>query len=151
MKYTLHLVFVALFVFAGCGKTKDHQDHQDQDETNEDDPNEALYNQVNELHESVMFKMDDLYKMKVQLEERIAKDPSMTAEKKKALQETIASLDSADHAMKDWMHGWMNSPPDTADTEKTREYFESEMESIKKVGEQMNEAIEKAKADLEKK
>jgi hypothetical protein len=47
--------------------------------------------------------------------------------------------------MMDWMHGF-NPPPDSLGEERAREYLETEMEKIKKVREEVNEAIEKTKA-----
>ena len=149
MKYSIQLLFMALLILWACGKSGGNAGHEDHDDTVEDEgPNQALYHQVNELHEDVMFKMEDIYKLKGELEEKIAKTPTLTADKKKELEQMIAGLDSADHAMRDWMHGWMSNPPDTTDQEKTREYFETEMEKIKKVSELTNDAIAKAKEDL---
>ena len=152
MKYSFQLLFMALLMLSACGKSGDNTGHEDHDEAVEDEgPNQALYNQVNELHEDVMFKMEDLYKLKGELEEKIAKSPTLAADKKKELQQMIAGLDSADHAMRDWMHGWMNNAPDTTDQEKTREYFEAEMEKIKKVSELTNDVIARAKEEVGKK
>ena len=152
MKHSVQLLFMALFMLSACGKSGDHTGREDHDDAVEDEgPNQALYNQVNELHEDVMFKMEDLYKLKGELEEKIAKSPALTADKKKELEQMVAGLDSADHAMRDWMHGWMNNAPDTTDQEKTREYFETEMEKIKKVNELTNDVIARAKEEVEKK
>jgi hypothetical protein len=152
MKYSTHFLLMALLTLFACGKSGEHTEHDDNGAAVEDEgPNQALYNQVNELHETVMFKMEDLYKLKGELEEKIAKSPNLAADKKKEFQQAIAGLDSADLAMRDWMHGWMNNAPDTTDQEKTREYFETEMEKIKKVSELTNDAIAKAKEEIEKK
>jgi len=152
MKYSMQLLFMALLMLSACGKSGDHDGHKVHDEAVEEDgPNQALYNQVNVLHEDVMFKMEDLYKLKGELEEKIAKSPTLAAGKKKELEQMIAGLDSADRAMRDWMHGWMSNPPDTTDQEKTREYFESEMEKIKKVSELTNDVIARAKEEVGKK
>jgi hypothetical protein len=152
MKYPIQFLFMALFMLSACGKSSDHSRHDDHDDTVDDEgPNQALYNQVNELHEDVMFKMEDLYKLKGELEEKIAKSPTLATDKKKELEQMIAGLDSADRAMRDWMHGWMSNPPDTTDQEKTREYFETEMEKIKKVNELTNDVIAKAKEEVGKK
>jgi hypothetical protein len=152
MKYSIQLLFMALLMLWGCGKSGGNAGHEDHDDTVEDEgPNQALYHQVNELHEDVMFKMEDIYKLKGELEEKIAKTPTLPADKKKELEQMIAGLDSADHAMRDWMHGWMSNPPDTTDQEKTREYFETEMEKIKKVSELTNDVIAKAKEGVGKK
>lgn len=152
MKYSFQLLLMALLMLSACGKSGDQAGHENHDEAVEDEgPNQALYNQVNELHEDVMFKMEDLYKLKGELEEKIAKSPTLPTDKKKELQQMIAGLDSADQAMRDWMHGWMNNPPDTTDQEKTREYFETEMEKIKKVNELTNDVIARAKEEVAKK
>ena len=152
MKYSMQLLFMALLMLSACGKSGEHDGHKVHDEAIEEDgPNQALYNQVNVLHEDVMFKMEDLYKLKGELEEKITKSPTLAAGKKKELEQMIVGLDSADRAMRDWMHGWMSNPPDTTDQEKTREYFETEMEKIKKVSELTNDVIARAKEEVGKK
>jgi len=150
MKYSISFFLVALMVLVSCGRSGDHQNHQPEP-IDDNDPNEALYNQVNEEHDIYMLKMDDLFRLKGQLMEKMAKDESMSADKKKAILEIVAELDSADKGMRSFMHEWMNGPDaDSIDVEKRREYFESEMEKIKKVGEQMTEAIDKAKEEVGK-
>ena len=143
---------MALLLLSACGKSGEHTGHDNNEEAVEDEgPNQALYNQVNELHEDVMFKMEDLFRVKGELEEKIVNTPNLAPDKKKEIEQLIAGLDSADHAMRDWMHGWMSNPPDTTDQEKTREYFETEMEKIRKVSELTNDAIAKAKEESAKK
>ena len=78
MKYSYQLLFMALVMLSACGKPGDHTGHDDNDTAIVDEgPNQALYHQVNELHEDVMFKMEDLYKLKGELEEKIAKSPTL--------------------------------------------------------------------------
>jgi len=93
--------------------------------------------------------MDELFKYKQIIEEKIANAPDMIEAKKKELQSMAAKLDSADNAMRVWMHGF-NPLPDSVDQEKAREYLETEMESIKKVRDLTLETIEKAKAEINK-
>jgi hypothetical protein len=151
MKYSFQWLSILVFALISCGKPGAANEHPEHDEPEDNDPNEALYNQVDEKHMEVMMKMDDLYKYKVKLSDKIAKEPGMAPARKKEIEGLVSGLDSADHAMKEWMHGWMNSPADTADAEKMRAYFESEMESIKKLADQINDISEKAKSELDKK
>ena len=151
MKYSLPLLFAAAIILAACGKRNDHGESHDQHEaTDDNNPNEALYNQVQDIHMDAMGKMDDLIKLKMKLLTKIAKSPSMPGDRKQALGEIISSLDSANNAMMGWMHEWMRTPPDSTDVEKTREYFETQMEEIKKIRDLSNEAIGKAKEEVEK-
>ncbi len=145
MKYYSQLLFIGLFILAACGKASEHANHDEDDATTDDSPNRALYDQVMDIHNEVMPKKEDLYKLKKELEEKIAKTPSLAAGKKQELEKIIASLDSADNAMMDWMHNF-DPLPDSVDEEKAREYLETEMERIKKVRDLTNEAIEKAKS-----
>lgn len=133
----------SLLVLMACGKSGEHTGH-DMDKDHQDDPNQALYNQVMSIHDEVMPKMEDLYKMKRELNDKIANTKDLTEEKKKEIEMTIASLDSASNAMMDWMHEF-NPMADTVDQEAAREYLETEMERIMKVRDLTNETLEKAK------
>src|SRR6185295_2450777 len=136
------LVIASCLVLFACGNTSEHAGHDM--ESDGDSPNQALYNQVIDIHDEVMPKMEDLYKFKQKCQDSIAHTPGMAAEQKKELENMIAELDSANNAMMDWMHNF-NPKPDSTDQEVAREYLETEMERIKKVRDFTNETLEKAK------
>jgi len=148
MKNITRLLIVCLFTLAACGKGGEHQ-YSDSDSDTDDGPNQALYDQVMEVHDEVMPKMDDIMKLKRELQEKIANSPDMVVERKEQLEKVIANLDSASNAMMSWMHEF-NPLPDSVDQEKAREYLESEMEQIRKVKTLTLESIEKAKEEATK-
>ncbi|MBS1558032.1 MAG: hypothetical protein JST69_04820 [Bacteroidetes bacterium] len=142
---TIH-VFLILFMLSACGKTDKNQEKQNTEST---DTNQALYEQVMDVHDEVMPKVEQLYSLKKELQEkRKAKD--LPEELKKQIDLAIHGLDSADHAMMNWMHHF-NPLPDSANREAAREYLEDEMEKIKKVRELINGTIQKAKDEMGKK
>lgn len=143
MKIIKTLGFVAFLLLASCTRQSDHAD-AGQDTFSEENPNQALYDQVMDVHDEVMPKMDEIMKLKRMLQQQITDSPDLVAERKEQLERVISNLDSASNAMMDWMHHF-NPLPDSVDQEKAREYLESEMEQIKKVKTQMLEAIEKGK------
>jgi hypothetical protein len=120
----LHLLLYALVVI-GCAKQ---------------DPNQVLYNEVMDIHDEVMPRMDDIMRLKRELNERIDKE-ELSDTVKTALENKILLLDSAGKAMMDWMH---NFKPEDYTGEGQRTYLESEREHITKVKETMLNAIEKA-------
>jgi hypothetical protein len=136
------LFSLALLLLTGCGKSGHDQHEHGRPEG--DNPNQALYNQVMDIHDEVMPKMEDLYKLKKKMEEEIAQSPNLAEERRKELDALIARLDSANLLMMDWMHEF-NPLPDSADQEDAREYLENEMERVKKVREKMLEAINQAR------
>ena len=146
--------FLFAFFFlmlAACGKTGDKSGHLHHViDSLTQNANRALYDQVQDIHDEVMPRMEDLYNLKKELQEKIAKTPGMVAERKKELEDMIFHLDSASNAMMDWMHNF-NPLPDSTDQEKAREYLETEMEGIKKVRDLTNETLEKAKSIASKK
>jgi Mg2+ and Co2+ transporter CorA len=144
------LLASSFLILLSCGKTSDHNGHDQGASDHSDNPNQALYDQVMDIHDEVMPKMEDMYKLKKDLQDKIANSPAMVEEQKKELEGMIANLDSASNAMMDWMHNF-NPLPDSVDQEAAREYLENEMERIKKVRDQTNETIEKAKTIAEKK
>lgn len=148
MKNLRSLFIVGLLVLAACGKGGEHQ-HTTSDSPTDDSPNQALYDQVMDVHDEVMPKMDDIMKLKRELQDKIANSPDMVLERKEQLERVIANLDSASNSMMSWMHEF-NPLPDSVDQEKAREYLESEMERIRKVKTLTLESIEKAKEEATK-
>ncbi|MBP9925996.1 MAG: hypothetical protein KBF45_08370 [Cyclobacteriaceae bacterium] len=148
MKNLKTLGFVALLLLTACTKGTDH-DQANQDVVSDDSPNQALYDQVMDIHNEVMPKMDEIMKLKRNLQDQIANSPDLVLERKEQLERVISNLDSANNAMMTWMHEF-NPPPDSVDQEKAREYLESEMERIRKVKTTMLESIEKAKEETTK-
>jgi hypothetical protein len=153
MKTLQLLALVTLFSILSCAKSGDHSTmNHDSDQTQEEGPNQALYNQMMDVHDEVMPKMDDIMKLKRELQDQIANSPDMVLERKQELENVISNLDSASNAMMSWMHRIHEFDPlaDSVDQEKARDYLESEMEEIKKVKELINESIEKAKSEAGK-
>jgi Mg2+ and Co2+ transporter CorA len=144
------LIACSFFVLIACGKGGEHTGHDMHGDADSENPNRALYDQVMDIHDEVMPKMEDIYTLKKTLEEKIANTPGMVEDQKKELEAMIANLDSTSNAMMDWMHHF-NPLPDSVDQEKAREYLEMEMETIKKVRDLTNETLEKAKGIAEKK
>lgn len=140
MKSTLKSLSMLLLsiVFVFCSKPK-----QEEGETaTTEDPNQVLYNQVMDVHDEVMPKMEEMYSLKKQLKEKITNSADIPAEKLKEMESTVLFLDSASKAMMVWMREFK---PDSLQGEELREYLESEMERVKKVKEIMLESIEKGK------
>ena len=98
------------------------------------------------IHDEVMPKMNDIYKLKEELKKQIAETPGLVEEKKKEIEGTITELDSASESMMVWMRNF-NPLPDSLGEEQAREYVENEMEKVKKVKEDIMEALEKAGAE----
>lgn len=134
------LLFVMLV--SACSKTQPAAEA----DTESDNPNQVLYDQVMDVHDEVMPRMDDIMKLKRSLQEQIANTPDMVVERKQQLEKIISNLDSASSAMMNWMHEF-NPLPDTVDQELAREYLEEEMEKIRKVKTLMLESIDKAKQE----
>jgi hypothetical protein len=123
---------------ASCIKNKDNQTG----EAAADDPNKVLYNQVMDIHDEVMPRMEDIVLLKRELKEQLEKSSDLIPEKRKEMEQKIIQLDSAGKAMMDWMNDFQ---PEEYTGEELRDYLESEKERVTKVKELMLEAIQKAK------
>jgi hypothetical protein len=148
MKNILPVLFLAILAGVwGCGqKSNDNGEHDhDHHEQTGDEGNQELYDEVMKVHDEVMPKMNDIYKLKEELKKEIAGAPDMVEEKKKAIESMIAKLDSASESMMVWMRNF-NPLPDSLGEEKAREYLEDQKKKVKKVKEDMLKAIEEAKA-----
>jgi len=141
LKTLLPAMFVMIW---SCGQKSndDHHDHEGHEM--EEGGNQALYDEVMKVHDEVMPKMDNIYKLKGQLKEKIANTPGMADEKKKEIEGVIVRLDSASEGMMVWMRKF-NPLPDSVGEQQAKEYLEGEMEKIKKV----REDVRKALADAE--
>ena len=137
-----YLLFATLALLWGCGQKSGSEDH-DHSHDVEEGGNQALYDEVMKVHDEVMPKLDDIYKLKEQLKDKIANTPDMVADKKQEIEGIISRLDSASEGMMVWMRNF-NPLPDSTGEEEAREYLESEMEKIKKVGEDVRKALEDA-------
>lgn len=138
MKY-IYILIITAFVAASCGKSAEQTGHEGHDMmgTESDSTNTILYNQVMDIHDEVMPKMEDLYNIKKDLK---AKAEAATGEEKAKLELRVAKIDSASQLMMDWMHEF-NPPADTADLESSRAYLEGEMEKVKRVKDAIEETL----------
>jgi hypothetical protein len=90
-----------------------------------------LYDQVLEIHDEVMPKMSELYKMKKSLQDSIAKTPGMSGEVKIKLEQKILQVDSASESMMVWMREF--NPPEQKDKKAFEKYMETELVKVKKM------------------
>jgi hypothetical protein len=137
------LLPVMLVMIWSCGQKSndDHHDHEGHEL--EEGGNQALYDEVMKVHDEVMPKMNDIYKLKGQLKETIDNTPGLAEDKKKEIESIIVRLDSASEGMMVWMRKF-NPLPDSLGEEQAKEYLEGEMEKIKKVREDVRKALEDA-------
>jgi hypothetical protein len=142
MKHLLLLMTFSACIIS-CNRSSPNQE-LGKEESIKENPNQALYNEVMNVHDDVMPKLDDIYRLKRDLQDSLAVAITLTIEQKEKIDKQIGDLDSASQAMMDWMHQF-NPLPDSADQEEAREYLESEMERIKKVRDVMLEAIDRAR------
>jgi len=148
MKTTvLQLGFLSfLIMLSGCGqKSHDHEHMDGAGEALTGSANEALLNEVDKLHNELMMQMEDIYKNKEELKNKLSSNPGLSDDKKQEIDHAIAKLDSADRSMMDWMHNFHPPIDSIVGEEKAREYLENEMEKVKKLKEDIHEALEGAK------
>jgi hypothetical protein len=139
MKYW-KLLFMT--IIAGCTPGADHSHHDEPQ--GQDSTNVVLYNQVMDVHDEVMPKMEDLYNMKKDIEDQLKDPTGLAAEKQLVLQRKVAQIDSVSKMMMDWMHEFQ-PPADTADKEETRAYLERELERVRQVKQAMLETVGEGK------
>lgn len=146
---TLKLSILLLtFIAIGCGqKSHDHEHMHGAGEALTSSANEALLNEVDKLHSELMMQMEDIYKHKEELKNKLNSTPGLADDEKQQIDNAIAKLDSADRSMMDWMHNFKPPVDSIVGEEKAREYLENEMEKVKKLKEDINEALEGAKVN----
>ena len=146
MKIPAKFFLLSLLLVWGCGQKSHDQEAHDHmgDDSVESTGNDALYDQVMKVHDEVMPKMNDIYKLKEELKGKIDNTAGLAEEKKKEVESAILKLDSASQSMMVWMRGF-NPVPDSLGEEKAREYLETEMEKVKNVRGKILEALEEGK------
>jgi hypothetical protein len=140
----LYALFLLALLAACKEKSSEHEGHDatasDQVQVSE---NQVLYNEVMKIHDEVMPKMNDIYSVKQELRKTLSK-PELTEVEKMKIEAMISRLDSASESMMVWMREFQ-PVPDSDGEEKAREYLETEMEKVKKVRENILQALAEAK------
>lgn len=134
-RFSIFLV-IGLAISVSCQKNT--SGHETPDEL-ENSPNQALYEDVMEIHDEVMPKMNDLHKAKASLQTRLTLPGTAESEKAEILNK-IARIDSASEGMMVWMRRF-NPLPDSSGEEEARTYLENELVKVKNVRENILEAL----------
>jgi hypothetical protein len=122
------LILLSIVLLTGCEKS-----------------NQELYDEVMQVHDEVMPKMEDLYKAKLALNARILNNPDLAEIEKKQINEQIAQLDSASEGMMIWMRQF-NPLPDSLGEDKARQYLEGEKKKVQKVKDDILQALKDAES-----
>jgi hypothetical protein len=143
MRKALKLMFLSSIILSGCGKSaSENAASADSLQV----AGKALYSRAMDIHDEVMPKMDDLYRLKRALKDTMANTASLSAEVKADFEARIQLIDSAEKLMMDWMHDNRLRPAqDTTNLERYQQYMTGKVESAEKLKTLMLEAIEKGK------
>jgi hypothetical protein len=149
MKKLLALLLSTLIIMS-CQQKSSEEQTTTHDATAPDvvetSENQQLYNEVMKIHDEVMPETETIYTIKKELKKKITDNPTMDEAERIKIDALVAKLDSADKSMMDWMHEFQPIP-DSLGEEKAREYLENEMERIKKVQSNIQNAIREAKGN----
>ena len=132
------LLFIGLVVLVGC---KDRSGDHHGEHGGESGPNQALYDEVMNIHDEVMPKMNDLYKAKAALTKQLNENPDLSDDEKQEIRDKIARIDSASEGMMVWMRQF-DPLPDSLGEEKAKAYLEGELIKVKQVREDILEVLE---------
>lgn len=136
MKNTFLFVFL-ITLSISCGQSNS-SDQIDETEISAED---ELYQKVMDIHDEVMPKMNDIYKLKKQLEEEIKNSPDLVNERKQAIENRISQLNKASESMMQWMRNF--NPDDFKENkEEYLDYLNEELEKVNKVKDDMLKALE---------
>ncbi len=131
---------LTLLLLLAAGACQQKQDHDHAHDDMEDSPNKALYDEVMDIHNEVMPKMDDLYKAKTTLQTRLAM-PGLGEKEKQDITSKIAQLDSASEGMMAWMRQF-EPIADSVGVDKARAYLEGELVKVRRVRQDILEALQ---------
>lgn len=131
MNKTIALLTLLAFTLTYCGQKKA-----------EEDPNKVLYNEVMDIHDEVMPSMDELHRLKKDLEEKIKNSPELIEDKKQQMEQTVLLLDSASKSMMSWMREFN---PEEYEKEAQRDYLEKELKRVQTVKDVMLKALDEGR------
>ena len=136
------LILLALvFSLSGCQQQSSSEKSNSSPNAGE---NQELYEEVMAIHDEVMPRMDEMYKLKRKLKDHLSQT-TISADKQKEIAAAIKQLDIASEGMMEWMRAF-NPIPDSAGQEEGRTYLLAEKEKIQQVKEEMLQSIETAKS-----
>jgi len=139
MKIKTLLISTLVTIFlSGCGtKTTDHSTSSMEEP---DTGNNALYNEIMNIHDEVMPKMESLYNISKQLKDSVQQAANSAEQDRLQMRQNY--IDSVSKMMMDWMHEF-KPLPDTTDESIIQEYYEGHLEKIKQVREAILTALDK--------
>lgn len=101
------------------------------------------------LHDELMKKTEDLVKMRTELGK--AQNKSNNPIHRAAMRSTITLINAAESFMEDWMDYYAkNEPKADAKAEDAIFFYEKQAKELNRMGAEMDEALEKGQAWLEK-
>lgn len=104
---------------------------------------EGLYKEVMAIHDEVMPRMDDIYRIQTRLKKELEDAENLPEEKRKELEEKILRLEEASRSMMVWMREF-NPAIDSLDEDGIRAYYKQQKDKIEQVKEDMLSAIQAA-------
>jgi len=110
----------------------------------------ALEDQVMAIHDEVMPKMADITKLTAELraiKSTIKENPDGKIVSPDGLEELMGSLKLAEQGMWDWMKAYSDTKP-TIKEDQMKSFYESQLETINKIKQDMLGSIEKAQTWL---
>jgi hypothetical protein len=104
---------------------------------------EAIRKSIDNLHNQAMMINEKAVKTKFKLDSLLAKQRLQKNSDTARIQNAIAALNQADEKMMDWMHDFKLDFNGT--NAAALQYFNGQLDSLKKVQQQLEDAIEQAK------
>ncbi|HMQ01198.1 MAG TPA: hypothetical protein PKC24_15565 [Cyclobacteriaceae bacterium] len=143
------LMVSSLLIAFSCGEKKQSNPEKTLEET-QAETRDQLYQDVMDVHDEVMPRMGEINRLKRELEEKLsgllAGDQSQNAALIEKISQKIKDLEAAGNGMMVWMRQF-DVLPDSLGHAKVMEGLEAEMVKIKKVKDDMLNAISNAKEE----
>lgn len=149
IQFLMSLILSVTILFSCGNQNKTERDQlqiEDRKPSEAEQAETALYEEVMAIHDEVMPKMDDMMRLKSQLQAKLEQKET-TQEEALALRSAIKELEQADEAMMQWMRNF--KPQDHVnDHQKVIAYYQEQKKYIKEVKDKMLAAIENARKKL---
>ena len=136
-KISIYFLFTGLFLFTYSCKSA------------EEKKAEELKLKVEQIHDNLMMKTEDLIKLRTELAKSSNQSGNMIQRSK--VKVTIGLINAAESFMEDWMKFYGDNKPTLEDSiDDSIGFYEKQIKELERMEKQMDEALEKGKEWVEK-
>ncbi|MGB0429544.1 MAG: hypothetical protein ACPGLV_03660 [Bacteroidia bacterium] len=137
LKYSFYLVLISISVLTFSCKSEQEKQA------------EELKKQVEDLHDDLMMKTEDLVKLRTKLGKELNQTNNLI--KRGKIKVSITLINSTESFMEDWMSFYGKNKPKAEDSlDDSIKFYEKQLKELGRMEKEMNEALENGREFIKK-